>query len=81
VIIKVTERSGHCRWCGCTDDQVGESGTWANRQRTLCSACTLVDSLMQKVGGRAAVARLVRADYDAFTTTIQQRRAERTSTG
>jgi hypothetical protein len=38
----VAARRGVCRVCGCTDERACAEGcSWANRERTVCSACAL----------------------------------------
>lgn len=54
--LKVLERPGRCRWCGCTyNDPCPEGCGWANRQQTLCTACAEFDRLMKSREGRSDV--------------------------
>jgi hypothetical protein len=55
--IYLTQTPGRCRWCRCTEAEACESGcSWANRDRTLCSACVPLDAAMHNVPGRMELA-------------------------
>lgn len=57
--LHVRERSGVCRWCGCTEYEPCEPPCgWANRPQTLCTSCATFDSLMQRAAGRAEAVAL-----------------------
>jgi hypothetical protein len=55
--IRLTERAGRCRWCGCTYHEPCAAGCgWANRQQTLCTECVPIDRAMQTASGRRELA-------------------------
>jgi hypothetical protein len=58
--LEIPEQPGVCRWCGCTETTPCEHGcAWANRQQTLCTACTGLDKQVRSKRGRREVAILV----------------------
>lgn len=55
--IHVTQTPGRCRWCRCTEAEACEGGcSWANRDRTLCSACVPLDTALRNATGRLELA-------------------------
>lgn len=61
--IQITERSGQCRWCGCTDEHGCAIGcSWVNRAHTLCSECERLDALMRSRAGRREIAEIVQSE-------------------
>lgn len=58
--IAIGERSGKCRWCGCTELRACGAGcSWANRSATLCSECVPLDRLVRTAGGRKILSAIV----------------------
>src|SRR5262245_45390559 len=56
ITLAIIETPGTCRWCGCTEELAcpGPCG-WANRGRTLCTACVYFDRAIRTARGRAAI--------------------------
>ena len=51
--LEITEKSGVCRWCGCTErDPCPEGCGWVNREQTLCTSCREFDRQIRTPIGR-----------------------------
>jgi len=73
-IFPIGQRPGVCRWCGCTNDHACDAGcSWANRERTLCSACVPLDRALRTVAGRIELAKCLQEG--GFLAMQRRRRA------
>lgn len=58
--LTIPETPGRCRWCRCTHERPCPEGCgWANRTKTLCTACVAFDAALRTFKGREQVAALV----------------------
>jgi hypothetical protein len=70
--IYLTQTPGRCRWCRCTDWEPCAMGCgWANRERTVCTACVPLDRAMRNVPGRRELAEFVQES--GFLQTARRR--------
>lgn len=75
--IKITDKTGRCRWCRCTEGVACPPGapegcSWVNRKQTVCSKCLPLDKAMRSIEGRRAVAAVLQDMADTFKFAIQQ---------
>jgi len=65
ITLTVPGTPGYCRWCHCSETNACETGalgltcSWANRDRTLCSACVPLDRSMRNAAGRRELAEFL----------------------
>lgn len=65
--IDLKVRAGRCRWCGCTDlEGCAQGCSWADRARTLCSLCVVLEDRARTIGGRRLLALEWRAGIDVI---------------
>lgn len=58
--VNLSERSGRCRWCSCTERDPCLAGCgWANATATLCTECVPLDCAIKTAAGRQELAEFL----------------------